>query len=61
MNGYDVKRLALILAVQAQIEGMKAENVERESLGHSVAYGDADFCCKSDELINIVNTNDDQL
>ena len=26
MNNYDVKRLALILAVQSEIDGMKAEN-----------------------------------
>jgi hypothetical protein len=29
MNEFDVKRLALILAVQAEIEGMKALNTER--------------------------------
>jgi hypothetical protein len=26
MNNYDVKRFGLILALQAEIEGMKAEN-----------------------------------
>ena len=25
MNEYDIKRLALVLAIQAEIEGMKAE------------------------------------
>lgn len=28
---YNVKRLALILAVQAEIEGMKADNKQREN------------------------------
>lgn len=26
MNHYDIKRFALVLAIQAEIEGMKAEN-----------------------------------
>ena len=30
MTQYDVKRLALVLAVQAEIEGMKSENILRE-------------------------------
>jgi len=43
MNEYDVKRLALVLAVQAEIDGMKALNKERELNGASIAYTEQDF------------------
>jgi len=33
MTTYDIKRLALVLAVQADIEGMKVENLIRTSNG----------------------------
>jgi len=36
MNEYDVKRLALVLAVQAEIEGGKAENMYFSALGHDI-------------------------
>jgi len=38
MNSYDVKRFALILAVQAEIESMKAENVSRDRRDVPIAY-----------------------
>jgi hypothetical protein len=47
MNNYDVRRLALILALQAKIEGMKAENKYREINGHDLTYGDGDFQIKA--------------
>lgn len=28
MNEYDIRRLALVLAIQAEVEGMKAKNAE---------------------------------
>lgn len=61
MNNYDVKRLALILSVQAEIEGMKAENKTRELLGHDLTYSDEDFKNKSAELKNIAYAADEQL
>ena len=60
-NFYNVKRLALILAVQAEIEGMKAENMQREQQGYSMAWTKTDFCQKADELRNIANAHDEQL
>lgn len=43
MKDYDVKKLALVLALQAEIEGMKAENKYREMLGHTIAYNEGHF------------------
>jgi hypothetical protein len=61
MNNYDVKRLALILAIQAEIEGMKAENKFREINGHDLTYGDGDFEIKATELRNLAYAHDEQL
>ncbi len=61
MNEHDVRRLALVFAIQAQIEGMKAANKERLSLGGSIAYRNADFCNKADELENLAHAHNDQL
>jgi len=60
-NFYNVKRLALILAIQAEIEGMKAENMQREQCGNSMAYGDSNFSEKAEELRNLAYVNDLQL
>ena len=55
MNDYTVRRLALVLAVQAEIEGMKAENMQREQQGYSMAWTETDFCQKAEELRNLAN------
>lgn len=56
-----VKRLGLILAVQAEIEGMKVLNQERESNGYAFAYNEEAFTSKADELRNISYCHEDQL
>lgn len=61
MEHYDVKRLALTLAVQAEIEGMKADNWSRKQNMHANAYTDADFCAKAEDLRNIAYCHDEQL
>jgi hypothetical protein len=61
MNSYDVKRLALILSVQAEIDGMKALNTYREGLGQGIAYTDVPFFEKAEELRVLANKHDDQL
>lgn len=61
MNNYDIKRLALILAVQAEIEGMKAENKKKEILGHQIAYNEDSFLIKADNLKELANKHDYQL
>ena len=61
MTDYTVKRLALVLAVQAEIEGMKAENENRKQQNHSMAYTDPEFCDKAAKLENLAYCHDDQL
>lgn len=58
---YNVKRLALVLAVQAEIEGMKAQNIIREQRGDSLAYGEIQFSDKAEELKNIAFAHGEQL
>jgi hypothetical protein len=58
---YNVKRLALVLAVQAEIEGMKVENLVREQSGLSPAFGNDQFFDKSCELRNLAYAPDEQL
>ena len=61
MNEYDVKRLALVLSVQAEIEGMKTENKEREYNNYAMAYTDQDFNDKAEELRNYAYAHNEQL
>lgn len=58
MNNYDVKRLALVFAVQAEIEGMKAENSQRPD-DQRYVYGD--FWQKAEELRKLAYCHDEQL
>lgn len=48
---YNVKKLALVLAVQAEIEGMKAEN-DRQKNYHLLdpIYSKSDFDAKANRL-----------
>lgn len=50
METDDVRRLALVLAEQAEIEGMKAANLLREQNGESPAYGESEFSYRAHEL-----------
>ena len=61
MKPYDIKRLALILSIQAEIEGMKAENTQRNQMNYSLAYTDEDFQSKAAELRTLAYSNDEQL
>ena len=61
MSGYDVKRLAWVLAAQAEIEGMKAANKEREQRGESLAYNEGDFQYKAKRLEDLACSHDLQL
>ena len=40
-------------AVNAEIAGMQAENLQRQMLGQSVAYSDQDFLKCAEELRNL--------
>jgi hypothetical protein len=58
---YNVKRLALVLAVQAEIEGMKAENDACRVYGVPPAFGNLEFKTKSADLQNLAYAHDEQL
>lgn len=50
MEPWIVAQNAQIYAVIAEIEGMKAENVQREGSGRSLAYTEDAFFEKANEL-----------
>lgn len=47
--------VAEMRAVEAQVEGMKAENQARMSCGHALAYNEGDFVGASSDLQNLAN------
>ena len=47
--------IADMLAINANVEGMKAENLLREHRGESTAYTDLSFFKRSEELTAIAN------
>ncbi len=61
MNAYDVKRLALTFAIQAEIEGMKALNVYRDRRNETIAYNEEQFFEKAEELRILASKHEDQL
>lgn len=61
MNEYNVKRYILALSVQAEIEGMKAENMQREQNKQSMAYNEYNFNEKAEELRSLASAHDEQL
>lgn len=61
MTHYDVKRLALVLSVQAEIEGMKAENALRALNNESPAYGQEQFMVCAHQLQTYAYAADEQL
>ena len=58
---YNVKRLALILANQAEIDGMKAANTDREQRDLSLAYNEGDFQYAAETLRNLAYCHNEQL
>ena len=58
---YNVKRLALVLAVQAEIEGMKSENILREQNEQPPAYGEKQFADMAHSLRALAYASDEQL
>lgn len=61
MNEYDVKKLALILSIQAEVEGMKAENLLREQNNHTPAYLEKQFNEIAHRLSDIAYAHNEQL
>ena len=61
MNEYDVKRLAEVFAVQAEIEGMKFSNMMAEQYGKDHQYTENDFKNKAHELKILASKHNEQL
>ena len=61
MESADVKRFGLILAIQAEIDGMKVANAERDLPSEAATYNDEDFQEKAEELRNIAQCHNEQL
>ncbi len=61
MNEYDIRRLGLILALNAEIEAMKAENMQRQHRGESMAYTDFDFMKVAEKISDVAHRHNEQL
>lgn len=61
MNKFDIKRLGLIIAVQAEIEGMKAANARRAAIGGDSVYDEYHFDKRAEEIREIINKKDEEL
>lgn len=61
MEQSDVIRFGLILAVQAEIEGMKATNEGQKLNNYPMTYGEEHFQEKAEELRNISYCPEQQL
>lgn len=58
MTQADIKRLALILSIQAEIEAMKVYNATHPD---NIGYGEDQFWNKAQELNELAHKHDDQL
>jgi hypothetical protein len=61
MDAYDVKRLALILAEQAEIEAMKADNMIRQAKLECPYWDGIHFIYRAEQLREIANKHNEQL
>ena len=57
MNEYDVKRLALVLSIQAEIEAMKAHN----ATDNFQKYSELEFWSRAEQLNDLGNKHNEQL
>lgn len=61
MNEYDIKRLAAILSIQAEIEGMKADNTFRFQQEWTPNYGSDSFNMLAEQLRQLATVSNDNL
>jgi hypothetical protein len=60
MTNYDIKRMALVLAIQAEVEGMLVAN-KKASTCSTEYFGKDAFFEKAEELRNVAFKHDEQL
>lgn len=60
-NHYDIRRLALVLAISAEVEGMKANNKIHEMNNAVPPFNNSDFQQKAEQLRNLAYCHDQQL
>jgi len=61
MTSYDVRRLALVLAKQAEIEAMKAANRAAKYQGRQIEHLKDAFLDKGEEMKVLACVHDEQL
>ena len=61
MTDSGVKRLILVTALEADIQGMIAENKQREQEGLSLAYNENDFSGIANQMREIAEKHSHQL
>ncbi len=61
MNEFDIKRLALVLALQAEIEGMKANNNTCKLEQRHLVHNEGDFQHMASKLRDLAYTHNEQL
>ena len=61
MTDATVKRFILALAIQAEIEGMKAFNAQRVETGQAVGYQEDAFFASAEDLRILAAKHDNEL
>jgi len=61
MTDAGVKRLILVTALEAEVQGMIAENAQRTDDGLAQAYDNAQFVYMAEQMREIANMHDDQV
>ncbi len=61
MTEAGIKRLILVTALETEVQGMIAENKQREADGLALAYDNKQFIYMADKMREIANAHDDQV
>ncbi len=61
MTDTGIKRLILVTALETEVQGMIAENKQREADGLALAYDNKQFIYMAYQMREIANAHDDQV
>lgn len=61
MDNFGVRRLALVLTIQAEIEGMKIDNKVRAANAEAPAYSGREFIIKAENLRELAYKHNEQI